>query len=93
MFSVTGTSVICWMRQKKLSRSKMDQDAVSWSEAAAQLPGTRGQAGQPGPVVIHHHQREFVALMDPVFCQREHFDLLMGDVEGIGLAAVEQTQL
>lgn len=71
----------------------MDWDTVSWSEAAAELPGTRGQAGQLGSVVIHHHQREFVALVDIVFCLREHFDHLLGDTEGIGLATVEQIQL
>lgn len=43
----------------------------------------------PGDVVIHHHQRKLVALVDLVFCPHKHLNHLLGDIEGIGFGAGE----
>lgn len=41
----------------------------------------------PGGVVVHHHQRELMALVDLVLCPHKHLDHFLGDVEGVGFGA------
>ena len=64
------------------------------------LPQPQGTPGHPalpqphpGGVIVHHHQRELVALVNLVFCPHEHLDHFLGDVEGIGFGAGESQRV
>lgn len=85
-------------RQLQSSRgSEVRPDSCWEAQASARcLPAPREPPStqalpqpHPGDVVIHHHQRKLVALVDLVFCPHKHLNHLLGDVEGIGFGAGE----